>query len=339
VLGWSAPGAKFVASISVVNFTDPSPYQAAIHAARFEFFPTGRGGFRAELTTINLRRLWMQRSCESLARIGHGAVSPHWAAIGFLTDSDQPEITHCGTKVSSGEIIVNDQNEMHRQTTAAVRWGTLSMTPEDLADAGEVVTGRPVVRVPVTSVIRPSARHMSRLLSVHETVGRLAKATPSLLANPGVAQALEDALTRAMILCLTENTPVERSLGSKRHSVVMARLEEFLTEHETVPLYTAEVCLALGVSERTLRACCQENLGIGPIKYLWLRRMHLARRALVRATPDTSTVTKIAANHGFWEFGRFSVEYRALFGELPSKTLHQPPHKLVPRLPIYKAGR
>jgi AraC-like DNA-binding protein len=35
------------------------------------------------------------------------------------------------------------------------------------------------------------------------------------------------------------------------------------------------------------------------------------------------TVTQIATGFGFTELGRFSVEYRKVFGESPSDTLHQ----------------
>jgi AraC family ethanolamine operon transcriptional activator len=35
------------------------------------------------------------------------------------------------------------------------------------------------------------------------------------------------------------------------------------------------------------------------------------------------TVTKIATRLGFRELGRFSVEYREMFGESPSATLRQ----------------
>jgi AraC-like DNA-binding protein len=57
---------------------------------------------------------------------------------------------------------------------------------------------------------------------------------------------------------------------------------------------------------------------------LTLRRMHLTRRALLCADPSMSTVTRIVTDHGFWELGRFSVAYRALFGESPSETLRRP---------------
>jgi transcriptional regulator GlxA family with amidase domain len=40
----------------------------------------------------------------------------------------------------------------------------------------------------------------------------------------------------------------------------------------------------------------------------------LVRRALLRANSWT-TVTRIATAHGFWELGRFSINYHAMFGE------------------------
>lgn len=63
---------------------------------------------------------------------------------------------------------------------------------------------------------------------------------------------------------------------------------------------------------------------MGPIRYLSLRRMHLVRRALARGDPSLVTVTQLATDYGFWELGRFSVTYRALFGEPPSVTLRRP---------------
>src|SRR5262249_17011260 len=96
-----------------------------------------------------------------------------------------------------------------------------------------------------------------------------------------------------------------------------------LEAHRDEPLYLTDVCAAIGVSDRTLRLHCQEQLGMGPHRYLWLRRMHLARRALTQADAATATVTQIAHDHGFAELGRFAVTYRKLFGEPPSTTLHR----------------
>jgi AraC-like DNA-binding protein len=59
--------------------------------------------------------------------------------------------------------------------------------------------------------------------------------------------------------------------------------------------------------------------------------MHLVRRALLRADPSTATVTRLATDHGFWELGRFSVAFRALFDESPSESLRRPPdhHRIL----------
>ena len=115
------------------------------------------------------------------------------------------------------------------------------------------------------------------------------------------------------------------TFGNQRHDAIIAKFEELLEVNPHRPLYLPEICAATGAAERTLRNACQEHLGMGPIRYLALRRMHLVRRALLQAVSSTTTVTKIATDHGFWELGRFSVAYRALFDETPSETLRRPP--------------
>jgi hypothetical protein len=78
-------------------------------------------------------------------------------------------------------------------------------------------------------------------------------------------------------------------------------------------------CLSIG-EVRENRLAQRHHLGISPKRYLMLRRMHFARRALRDGSPGTTTVTEIAAQYGFWQFGRFAGEYKSLFGEAPSAT-------------------
>jgi AraC-like DNA-binding protein len=148
---------------------------------------------------------------------------------------------------------------------------------------------------------------------------------PELFELPTVIRALEQQLVHALIRCLTDGIASTMSGGTLRHECIIARFEEFLEANPNTPLYLADVCAAVGAAERTLRGACEEHLGMGPIRYLTLRRLHLVRRALVRADPSMARVTQIAMDHGFWELGRFSVAYRQLFGETPSDSLRRPP--------------
>jgi AraC-like DNA-binding protein len=167
---------------------------------------------------------------------------------------------------------------------------------------------------------------MARLTSLHKEAAQLAKRAPDRLAHPEVVRALEEALVYAMIRCLTESTVIEMDSRVQSQVTIISKLEEFLAANCSEPIYLSELCGASGVSESTLRRCCYDQLGMGPVHYLWLRRMHLARVALLRADATTATVTGIATDHGFWELGRFSVEYRKLFGESPSVSLRRPPN-------------
>ena len=127
-----------------------------------------------------------------------------------------------------------------------------------------------------------------------------------------------------MIWILADGARVETDRRVRNHVSVMARIEDFLEGRQNRPVYLSEICAAAKASERTVRASCNEHLGMGPVRYLWLRRMHLARHALLRADHEEDTVTAIAMAHGFWELGRFSVDYRELFGEAPLATLRRP---------------
>jgi AraC-like DNA-binding protein len=145
------------------------------------------------------------------------------------------------------------------------------------------------------------------------------------------ARGLEQSLLHALVDCLGIGHVHADTASQRRHATIMRRFRVVLEQNADSALYVPELCAAIGVSDRTLRTCCQEALGVSPLRYLWLRRMHLVRRALTVADPAAATVTATAAAHGFWEFGRFAVTYRALFGESPSATLRRPCDSSVPQ--------
>ncbi len=313
-----------MADSSVRAFTDPSEFESAVRASDLKLLITASGNFRAELTRIDFPDLWMQRGWESLPHVTHRAIHRGRSPIFFRRDCDPAPVYHSGVELPAQCLVVFAPGSEHHQRSVTERhWGSMSLTPEALAKAGRALVGYEPTPAAATHVIRPSPARMSRLLQLHDAAGHLAATAPDLLAHEEVAKAMEQELVHAMIACLTEGAAVAD--GGTRRTSVMQRFEEALEAKRDWPVYLAEICSDIGVSERTLRLHCQEQLGMGPHRYLWLRRMHLVRRALARADASSATVTGIATNHGFGELGRFAVAYRRVFGETPSVTLRRPP--------------
>lgn len=307
----------------VYKLDDPAMFRPAMRGGDIELLVMGRGKFRAEVTRIDLEKLWMQRGVDSLPRVVHATIDRRRAAIMFLGGAKQAAIQHDGLEFSPGEIAFYKTGATaYHRTEGASQFAAMSLTPDDLAAAAQTILGRELAPPQQTRVIRPAPAAMTHLVSIHARASRLAADAPATLAHPATAKALEHELVHTMISCLADEQP--QGTRARAHARVMARFEDFLEARRYESVYLAEICAAARVSERTLRTCCQEYLGMGPIHYLWLRRMHLAHRALRSADPSSMTVTGVAMEYGFWELGRFSVQYHGLFGEAPSATLHRP---------------
>jgi AraC-like DNA-binding protein len=316
----------------VLKFTDPLPCQAAVQTTDVEILPITRGDFWAEITQIGMNRLWMQRFHVSLPQVSTIASRPGRRSIGFLTESNSSPLQHRGLNILPGDIIINKFDLAHQRSGADYHLGAMSLPTEELDTAVEVIIGRELLNNPDQRIVHPHPALMSRLLKLHKAVGQLAHDVPDILQQPEVLRALENELVHVMVRCLAEAVSVESTIGNRRHDAIIARFEDFLEANPDRPLYLPELCAAIGVAERTLRVSCEEHLGMGPVRYLTLRRMHLVRRALLHADASKSTVTQIVTDHGFWELGRFSVTYRELFGESPSETLRRPAEHTATRL-------
>lgn len=97
--------------------------------------------------------------------------------------------------------------------------------------------------------------------------------------------------------------------------------EDHLRMHCAEPLTIERLAAAGGVSPRTLIKGFRRYRGMSPKVMLRELRFQSARDALLAAQPGTATVADIATAWGFYELGRFAVEYRRRYAETPSSTL------------------
>jgi AraC-like DNA-binding protein len=308
----------------VRRFTDPDEYTAGVRAMRLEVAVTQPGRFAAKLTRIDLHRMWMQEYSESLPRIAHFDLAPGRAIFSLPTRAG-PNILWSGKEQKPDWLMRHTEGEASFQrTTGSSISSSVSLPIEDMEALGATGRGcdfRPP-KEPLAVVASSAA--MKRLQSLHSATVLLAENAPEVIACPEAARGLEQALIHAMADCLGSKDDRSSEFRSRHHGAIMRRFYAMLEGNSDRVLYLPEMCKAVGVSNRTLTTCCHEALGMSPHRYLRLRQLHLARRALVLGDAALTTVTEVATAYGFWELGRFAVAYRTLFGERPSITLGRP---------------
>ena len=307
------------------TFLDPHELAAAVRTADVDIVATEAGTFRAELTSIRLHRLGMLAGKTSLPLIARSVELPGHSSAFFPTGFGASPIRASGRELTLGDLAQSElRGEHHLRMGPDCEWASLHVSPEDLAAASRALLGRELSVPRYAKFVRPAASAMLRLRRLHSHSSELASTGPEIIAHPEVARAIEASLLDALVECLKTDAVAHR-IGRHSTNIVMHRFEQALEAHQGSPIYIVELCKEMGTSERFLRRICSERLGMAPRRYLWLRRMHMARRALLLGDVTGTSVTRVATDCGFGELGRFSVEYRALFGESPSVTLRRPP--------------
>jgi AraC-like DNA-binding protein len=101
----------------------------------------------------------------------------------------------------------------------------------------------------------------------------------------------------------------------------LRQVADYLAGHALQPVTLAELSTLAGRSVRSIQAGFRRWRGCTPMEFLRTRRFEHAReRLFCRAGNPASSVALVAMECGFGHLGRFSVDYRARFGESPKET-------------------
>jgi AraC-like DNA-binding protein len=304
------------------TFIDSDDYQANLSHLRIDLLVSSQGAFNARLTWATLHHLRLLHCEEDPPRIAYVSLDPALVFAGFTTRPDLP-MRWGGVELQTGDLIFHSRGErLHQSTTGPCSWNLVGLAPEHLARYYEALSGKALSAPAAARILHPAARDAARLRRLHAQACRLAETRPKVLAHPEVARAIEQGLTHALVTCLAARAR-DDGAARRHHTRIMVRFEEVLADHPNRPLRMPELCALIGATERTLRSCCAEFLGISPSRYMLLRRLKAARIALRDADPATASVAEIASGCGFTELGRFAGAYQTAFGESPSTTLRR----------------
>jgi AraC-like DNA-binding protein len=165
------------------------------------------------------------------------------------------------------------------------------------------------------SFFRDGESGVAPFRSAMEVAARFVQAQPDALRAPDVQARLENALLDPLMGALAK----PRAPQASRSQAAMADIRRYLDGHPHEVLSPADLCAALSISERTLRRYFEEAYDTSPGRFLRLRRLNQARRAL--RSGAFASVTAAGIRFGFFDLGRFAADYHRLFGEFPSHTL------------------
>jgi AraC-like DNA-binding protein len=307
------------------TFLEPDHYEASLRQTQIEIVIALSSKFKARLTWAELHDLQVLRCEEDFPRIAYVCLGPQLSFVTFPAHYGTLPVWG-GTELRPGEIVFHGRGErLHQSTPGSFVWNVIALDPLQLEQYGRALSGKPFSLPSERKILRPSPRDVARLRRLHAQVCRLAETKPKLLAHTEVARAIEQDLIQTLVACLTAASVQADGRTKGRHASIMIRFEEVLAEHLSEPLLMTELCELTGVTERTLRSCCAEFLGMSPVRYVLLRRLRRARVALRDAAPDGANLLELLRGLGFAELGLFEAAYGAAFGETPLTTLQRAP--------------
>ena len=176
-------------------------------------------------------------------------------------------------------------------------------------------------------VWRPAKQEARDLYQLGKRIAEAAESNPDIFdkshwARYGAQVEFMDSLLASIESCNPDERFDTDKIG-RSHSQIVKACKEYTLSLDGRRPYLSELCATANVSERTLQNAFNNIMGMSPLTYLHRLRLHRARDELRKAKSNSTTVTDVAMNWGFWHFGDFSRTYKNCFGEVPSITLRE----------------
>lgn len=153
---------------------------------------------------------------------------------------------------------------------------------------------------------------------------RLGHVTQAPDEDTATLELLSEQLIDDCLYVLEQSAMAQRSTTVRRvrqHRRIVQRVFDQVSACPTEHFSAVELAQTAGASFQQLRLAFAECVGMAPTAWLRMRRLNLARQALLKAHAGDTTVAEIAMGFSFWHLGRFAQAYKGLFLECPHTTL------------------
>ena len=109
--------------------------------------------------------------------------------------------------------------------------------------------------------------------------------------------------------------------STSQRAEVAKRARDYIEAYYPHAVRIEDLCREIGASARTVQRSFRAYFNLTITQYLNTVRLNGAHRGLLESRGPDASVASVATQNGFTHLGRFSVDYKARFGQSPSATL------------------
>jgi AraC-like DNA-binding protein len=305
---------------------EPSQAFGVIYGGHFEHRLLKAGRATLEHQRLMLEDVRLDTGSYDFPVLACGAMPRDAVCFGFVAEGAETT-RYNAASIEPDEIQLYPQGaEVLYHAAAPSRWIAFNVPEARVQEVSIACTGRPLDLPRHDGIsVRLERGTRNRLTQIADdafAIGRTHGAS-------GISAALAALISRELITGFVEAVWGAVVDARKRPSVaawqyfhLVLACERLAVSSEDIDVGVDDIARRSGYSRRALELIFKRSVGMPPGRWFLNMRLNGALRDLLTPSPECH-VADVATRWGFRHLPRFAEQYRKVFGELPSQTLHR----------------
>ena len=311
----------FESSLGYVINLDFDTHESMIEAAlhwNFEEYQFGRGPFNAYINAIHTLNIQLANTFRSNGIFIKGKTPKN--AYMFAYVKSKGKKTHNGLSILEDELVVLTENDqLDYIVSSTVEDVTIAINKDFFDDAFKNYFNEPFKYDKINKRISLKKNRRSEFItSLKEVLRDLIEQNTKLQDDPDFHEKMEHTILQIIFHNINPSTQRKPILQSEINANEMRK---YIETNYNKNFNISECCFRKRISERTLRLSFKNLFGVSPKQYHKYYRFGKIHHTLLKSDYPSQTIENIAYDHGFTHMGRFSNNYKSMFGNTPSHTL------------------
>ena len=303
--------------ISLEFETHESMIDAALQW-QIEEYQLDSGTFKGTINAIHTSHIQVGSTSRSNGVFIKGS-SPKNTYL-FASVETKGNMTHNGVTILDDELVfLNDVDQLDFIVSSAADDVTIAVDRNFFDRSFEKYFNKPFKYNSLTKRIQLKEGAGAIFhASVKKIVSDLIVETEKLKSDPCFHKSAEEKVLQIIFDNIDLSREREKVLESEMNA---NKIRVHIEKNYKDDICINELCSSKKLSERTLRSSFKNLFGLSPKQYHTSYRLGKVHHAFLKGDYTVETVENIAYNHGFTHMGRFSMNYKSMFGNTPSYTL------------------